>query len=517
MGTRKSVKHVVATKGDLAMVAAGQELFVKAGKRLSYNVLPGQLVAYTDNKDGTTTTVDSSTLTAANIAKLYLGVGVDSNGDGSVDTIQHVGTETLAGCQVERASASSPRCGNPVVKDFLFDCTNCDETYSVAVDYDDNWTRDYAPWNATWARTTASYTTECAQCDDCPADHQCAEIAEALADRLNGELDLKLNEDPYPDWKNPHLPRPFKVTKLHSRSLVYCLNPTTPSGDCETCNSFDGIKSATIDGATVTFTGNLDPGDNTATLRAQLQNIVDQINEAFDDVAPYTGFAYLTGDAQSPCCPLQLHVNTGDATFALQDTADADLAPTETDPFANETLTCGIRVISESMKGDCSCYIEKPLNFYGRRVRVLPYGDGWKTSQWKTKEIQKMELPANFGSWIQWKQYDQDLGGRGRAFRKSNINRGWLNIPDDTSRVQIVTADCAKDYCGYHLAFSQTKQSGVWNAWDTYKVASDVYIPSDDSTTIADWETFINALLALVPGCEGLPSLACSPVNADCA
>lgn len=663
-------KHVVAS-GDYALATAGQTLFTIIGsgsrRRISYNVSPGQIVAYVI-EGGVTRTVDDGTLAAGDIHELYIGVGVDLDGDGVTDDIRHIGIEQVGGCDPREVSTSSPRCGSPQIMDFYFDCTECNETYSVIVRVDDNQTRSYSPWNKSFSEFVGSIVTNCNSCNDCPAEHNCKEIACKLADALNNDLDLKVGSRKYPDWKGQGLPRPFFATRLHSNSFVYCLSPQTEVGGCKDCTYIGAITGALINGTKYTFVGNTNPADATQTFPGQLDGIVQQLNDAFIteysggqvDVNPHAGSAYVTGSYQD-CCPIQLHVNTCDASFILLGPGDVEIVETSnnnpfttygtdtasnncidcgdqdvaargtltfTDQPANgETVvigsktytfqttltdvdgnvqigattadsidnlvsainlstgagtkyaasmtlntqvtasegtgltmvvvaktpgvagnsigttdtvadaswgaatllggadgaaaattqyTCGIRVIAEQIKGDCDCFMDKPLAFYGRKIDILPFGDSWTHGYWKTTEVQAMELPAGFGAFIQWLEYQTLPEGRGRRYDRSNTNKGWANLPGNKARIKnAVTARCDKNYCSYYLKsfvdnIKLDKRRGVTT------VHSNLHIPSTDSTTITAWEDFLTALIALNPNCKSLTVVNCDTDLGSC-
>lgn len=668
---KDTLKHIVAS-GDYALAAAGQPLFtstpIKRNKvKINYNVLPGQLVAYTQS-GGTTLTVDDATLAAADLPNLYIGVGIDLNGDGVTDDIRHFGAEFISGCEPREVGVGSPRCGSPVVRDFYFDCTECDATYSVMVKVDDNRTRSYSPFNKSFAEFTGSVVTKCLSCDDCPVEHNCREVACKLADALNGELDLRVGNESYPDWKGEGLPRPFYVTRLHENSYVYCLSPQTVEGACEECTYLNAISGVVINENTHNLVGTTNPADGTQTLKGQLESIVDQLNYLFqqeyglgvDGANPHAGSAYYTG-SYGECCPLQLHINTCDANFALLDDegevidattsynpfttygtvtdplncidcgefgAQAQGTLTMTDVITNgetvtigtkvytfqDTLTnvdgnvhigadveetldnlrnainlgpgagtdyaaamtlhptvsgtssdattlvvtaktpgtagnsiattetladgswgavvleggtagtintttaypCGIRVIGEKLTPNCDCFIDKPLSFYGRKIEIHPYGEGWKNKPWRVVEVQAMELPSGFGSWIQWLEYQTEPEGRGRRYSRSNINKGWANLPGAKSRIRnATTARCDLDYCSYYIK-SLVERKHLSGQYGTSSIHSHVHIPSGDSTTIGAWEDFLDAFVALNPSCRVIDTVACDTQAATC-
>lgn len=663
-------KHIVAS-GDYALVAPGLPLFTVVGSgnsaRLVYNVMPGQIVAYTIT-GGVATTVDHTTLVAADIYELYVGVGVDLNSDGVTDDIRHLGAENISGCQPREVTASSPRCGGPQVVDFYFDCTQCDETYSVMVRVDDNQTQSFSPWNKSFSEFVGSIVTNCSSCSDCPVEHNCKEVACKLADALNNELTLRVGERLYPDWKGKGLPRPFFATRLHDTSIVYCFTPQTEEGSCTECTYVGAVTAAIINGTEYTFSATTNPLDSTQTLLGQLGSVAAQINDAFNTeysqgqsyVSPHGGSAYVTGSYQQ-CCPIQLHVNTCDSTFTLLDDSAEPISPqTTTNPFTtygtvandancvdcgddvgskasgtltltdqpanNETVAiggktytfqtvltdvdgnvliggtteasldnlvnainlgpgagttyaasttahptvtaqdgagltvvvtandegtagnaiattdalgnggwggsfltggvdgtlgstvfpCGIRIIAEQIKGTCDCFIDKPLSFYGRKINVLAFGDGWKGKPYKAVEIQAMELPAGFGSLIQWFEYQTLPEGRGRRYDRSNINKGWANLPGKKARVRnAVTARCDLNYCSYYMKFFVEKRY-ISDEYGVVTIHSNLHIANGDSTTITAWENFFDALIGLNPTCKVIGTVACDAALGSC-
>lgn len=548
---KKDIQKHIVTAGNYGFAAAGQPLFSYVGKgksaRIIYNVAPGQLVAYTVT-NGVTLTVTGATLAASDIYELYVGVGVDLNGDGVTDDIRHIGIEHVSGCQPREVSTSSPRCGGPQVTDFYFDCTKCDETYSVMVRVDDNQTRSFSPWNKSFSEFVGSIVTNCSSCDDCPVEHNCKEVACKLADALNGELDLKIGNNGYPDWKGQGLPRPFFATRLHANSTVYCLGPKTDAELCEDCTYIDAIGGANINGTFYPFTGVVNPADDTQAFIGQVDSIVAQLNEAFiteysqgqEGVNPHAGSAYATGSYQQ-CCPIQLHVNTCDETFELLDNSNgtgiegSPIYGVKTNPFTvhgtvttpldcidcddsptSSAFPCGIRVIAEQIKGDCNCYIDQPLAFYGRKIEILPFGEGWRGKPWRVKEVQAMELPSGFGAWIQWLEYQDLPEGRGRRFSRSNVNKGWANLPDKKSRIKnAVTAKCDKNYCSYYMK-SFVEKKKLSDEYGVITVHSNVHIPNTDATTIAAWELFFSALIGFNPSCKQLTTVSCDEVIGVC-
>ena len=227
MARKSSIERHVVTSGNLPMATAGKPLYTcpVKGKQVFYNVAPGQLVAFTEEIGQIPVIVDKSTLDSTHIPTLKFGVGLASD-DGAVHELRLVGADDISGCHLDSASVSGPKCGTPEVKDFFFDCTKCNETYSLRVKYDDNSTRSYAPAYKSSAEVTGSVFTECHSCNDCAPEHNCKEVACKLVDAINNERELKIGDNLYPDWKQGNgVKFPFRAVRLHERSLVYCISP----------------------------------------------------------------------------------------------------------------------------------------------------------------------------------------------------------------------------------------------------------------------------------------------------
>lgn len=523
----------VVTKGDYAMVTGGANLIVgtrKSGKGLSFNVAPGQPVAFYVNA-GVATTVDDSNLTADILkAGIHIGVGVDTDGDGLVDDIRLIGQDRTAGCYISEFRTIAPQCGVPEVKDLLFKDIKCDKTYSAMVTVDDNLTRSFAPWNKTELEfvgsTVYSCGTECDNCSEGTADS--GEVACRLVDSLNEEFELKIFGEDYPDFKNRRrIPRPYRAVKLHSNSFVYCFTPTGSS--CEGCTHIDAIPEIRVNDTVITLVGTTNPADSTQTLTAQLQLVAEQIEAAFEEeIGKHSGSAYVTG-GYGKCCTVELHVNTCDDTFDLLDDQGADITPCDTsDPLAEvftledncvdcgdqaqtETYEAGIRVIAEQLKPECDVFLDKPLASYGRFLTVDAIGDGWECSKSRRRIAQAATSPVNFGGHVQWKEYQVPPGGRGREFSRGNNHQGWLGLPGKKARVRnaISHSECNTSYCEYVVeGYIPTKLADHQDS--RMKYFSSVFIPQGDSTTTASFEQFLLAIETLNPGtCSSLNAVSC--------
>lgn len=531
-------KHIV-TAGDYNLVPAGQNLFdcpnCKAGKggKIFFNVAPGQLVAYTISPTTLLPiTVDSTTLESVT-GDLYIGVGIDTDGDGAADDVRLLAGEKFNKCLINETSLSKPACGQPQILGAYIDCIKCWETYAVQFKYSDNRTRSFGSSRADQEEITVSVSPECGGCTDCPAEANRDEVICKLVDALNGEFDTSINGQLYPDRKGFYPERPYRAVRLHENWYTYCIDPIASACDCENCNVVDAIVSATINNEVVTFSGNLNPADNTQTYIAQLKNIAQQIECAFEEKFGHnSGFAYVTGGGPDKCCPYALHVVTCDDNFVLTGSEGTIATCDSINPFPTFTnkLTCvdcsgspattytpdkGLAVIIEQPDLDCGCYIDKPLAWYGRTGELTFIKDLDKKSPIiKAAELLSPKFPENFGAWIQWLEYSQETGGRGRNYRDINAQQGWLGLPDSQSRANnaISFSNCKKSYCSWYIGHNEVRHPSLTKSVALNSLKSFIHIPSDDLNTIADWEEFYGILLGLNGNsCTVLSSGSCLP------
>ncbi len=513
--TTQIQRHIVG-KGNRALVAKDTPVYQLAGGRIHYNVAPGQFVAYFESSDGQIPlAIEAADITSKNVHRVRFGVGYSTNGV-TVDAIRYLGTEKIGNCDIEHMSVASPKCGNPAVRDFYFDCVSCDETYTIAVGVDDNFTRSFAPLQKSYAEYFGSYVPDCTTCDGCDTEVDCKDIVHGLVESIRGDRGVMIGDKPYPDYRKPDLCPPFHITAICPVSRVYCLSFTDPDSECEKCETVSAITEVTIGGTAYPLVGTVLPDDTSQTARVQLQSVVDQINQLFDDnLGLDMGRAYLTGVNASSCCPLQLHVNTSDDTFAI-----TGLTPAEDyNPFdvgqPGEGFSCGIRVIAAPIEGDCSCYIDKAAAFYGANIRIEARGDGFQDS--KEVAVQNMELPGQFGRLIQWMEVAQDRGGSGRNYSAGHQGGTFLGVPRDDSRyVASYMAECEEDYCSYYIRSREHIRNQASGKPDSFLIDSYIHVPSGDDVTQTAVEEFLTLWADLSITCADEPVISCTPLDPSC-
>lgn len=520
MANTQITKHVVVD-GDLGLKTAGVPLYALRGGKIQYNVTVGQPVAYLKDSEGRIpTTVVTADINDANKHRIRFGVGHSTKFNGVVDSIRHIGAEEIGNCDIEHMSVASPTCGNPAVQDFFFDCVSCDETYGIEIGVRDNFTQSYTKTQKDYIDYVAAYVPNCKNCNDCDGTVTCDEVVDGLLDNLLQPNGLVLpNGLPYPDYVNFKDDLPFDVHKLYNRELTYCLSFAAPASDCEGCNQLTAFANITIGGVEIDLTDIVTPTDDTVLFKAQLEQVVAVINDGFDASTTVKGKAYITGVNYNTCCPMQLHVNTNDADFAIN-VNDGGLpvllAPkVDKDPFTDTGFTCGIRVIAAPLSGDCECLITKPLAMYGRKVRIQALEGGFKDS--KSVDIQKMEFPGQFGTLIQYQELTQDLGGSGRNYSAGNQVGTWLGGPRADAKVRnAITAKCDKDYCSYYVR-SRSHYLNQADQQDSRVIDSFIHVESDATTANAEIKAFLDKWATLSTSCIDVPEIQCTPLSVSCA
>lgn len=519
MANVQITRHIVVN-GDLGLKTAAIPLYALVGGKIQWNVSVGEPVAYLTDKTGRIpVTTSTATIDDTNKHRVRFGVGHSTGFNGVVDSIRHAGSEEMGNCDIEAMSVASPTCGNAEVKDLYFDCVNCDDAYTVELGVRDNFTQSYAPKMKDYANWYASYTPNCKNCNDCDGTTTCDEVVDGLMDNLLQPNGRTLpNGKPYPDYVHPKDDFPFDVHKVYTRSLVYCLSFEAPASECVSCNQLTAFDNVTIGGVAIDLTGVVTPTDNTAIFRSQLEQVTAIINDAIAADDAVNGRAYITGVNYNTCCPLQLHINTDDATLAIVDNALATLVPIETNPFdvgqPGEGFTCGIRIIAAPLSGSCETLITKPLAMYGRKVSIRAIGDGFKDS--READIQKMEFPGQFGTLIQYQELTQDRGGSGRGYSGGNQVGTWLGGPRADSKVRnAITAKCGADYCSYYVR-SRVHFINQFDQQDSKIMDSFVHVESDATTANAEIKAFLDKLASLSTACRDVPEIQCTPLATTC-
>lgn len=536
MSNVKYIEKVLVTDGNLGFVPAATPLYTSIKKsayrtQTVYNVVPKQLVAWVDKKDGTIPlTVTPATLTAADLPFLHIGVGYDGDGDGIVEAIRQFGPDNAEACAITKFNAAAPQCGMPEIKALYPGCLDC-EPLTVRVRVSDSATRSFGSWKTTdFAEFVGSYTPDCATCGDCDKTVDCDEYICGLVDDLNADVEYKIYGEYYPDYMGDTIKRPFKAVKLHSNWYSFCFAPSGTT--CKDCYQIDALESFTIgegeDAETIDFISVTNPADNTQTLITQLEFAAKQIENAIQEkFGRHAGWTVLSKGI-GECCGVQLHVVTCDDGFILTD-SEGPVAVCENaiDPEGQFTVTgtckqcgstetpdvrtCGIAIIADQDKLDCDCFLEFAPAFTGRTIEI-DVTQGKDISKYsKRKTLQEGRLPSGFGAEVQFDEYRQLAGYSGYDYSNGNNPTGNLGLPDKTARIRkAVTADCKKSYCLYEFEGRFQREFGVNNGPINRPINTRVWVPQNDLVTQAAVEDLAVAIATLNPGtCRVLTPVGC--------
>lgn len=478
----------LATSGNRAVKAAGEPVWTAYG----LNVYSGELVVFNPKTNLTVAAVD-----VLNQDRVSVAVGVGTPGRNAT-SLRYLAGEDFNLCSATiDADVTAPTCAVPQMVDVFFDCTKCDETYTMEILLDDSLVRSRYNVNEK-AKYIYTAATECGGCDDCETEAPCSVVQKSIVDQIN----LKYNDDPttavYFQRRNPENQyQPFRALPLfNSANSVkeYCL--PLSDGMCQDCEYISGgiygitIGETDFDFVAAGIVGNTTPD--------QIPGIIKQINAAFES-AGVSGYAHATRGLHN-CCNLCIQISSG-TPFTLLDFEEGEIVPSaQYNPFtvAESTLTCGFRVIADPVTVDCLCDWPANLpvpNYYGRTVEIHKVGEGWVKDNFSIYNAQAQVLPEGFGYFYQDKERYQHNGGNGRDYRYSNRKVGIIGLPDKFSRDSNTTINCQENYCVYNILSTATKNLRFNNAFSvTNTDASWVLIPSGDDVTQISWETYLSEL-----------------------
>lgn len=529
--------RVLVTKGDFDFPATGLPLYtIKKGKgrktRRIYNgaIKVGQPVLWLNpaTVGAVPETVDVASITAANIGKLHIGVAVSTGKNGVVDAIREISYGELGGCQIEGLGAYGPKCGLSEIKALYPKCLNCDGL-TLKIKVQDNLTRSFLPKRVT-EDIIVNYTPQCKECDSCDRTPTCEEFMCGLVDQINGDLESwEINGLPYPGPQARDIDRRVRAAKLHDPAnggqfLSYCIVPE--SSDCsDKCDRIGALTTFTVDGTAIPFEGLVDSADDSKTLISQLHEAAAQIEEGLCEVLGRHGGVAFLDKGLGNCCGIQLYVSTCDPTFEI-----AGLTPCEDaleifpeftkgsycqDCSSDEeasTPTCGIAIIGKQYDIDCGCYPEDVPNFPLTTfdIEVIDHENVLSTN-FDTAHIQKGRIASNYGTQVQWREYNQKVAGEGFDFLEGNTYSGKLGLPDRNSKINnIITADCEQSYCTYFVRSLIKATTFVRPEERLFKQFGELNVPYGDATTRASVEALFTKFVEVNPqACSDLEAVVC--------
>lgn len=502
----------IASEGNLAVKAGGDPLYPDGtGDTLDLRV--GEIVVFDPKNNVTLAAGDIAT--AENIA---IGVGYGKGEPGTIaEGIRHLDNGKNLCKTVYKANAAAPVCPCAQQYDFYFDCTQCDETYTLELLLDDSLVRSRYGTNEK-AKYIYTINTECCNCDDCSPEHNCEELSCKFVDQINQNFCT----DPskivrFQRRSMDHQYQPFHALPLFDVADSWKELELTPAAD----GTVADITSVDVNGTVTTFVGTTVPGDATKTYVSQLSRVEEQLNAALESTGG-RAFIYVPAFGE---CDVKIYVSScvavtlTDHIWTLTENPFEDITygpDCQTCGATASTFspTCGFRIITDPVDVSCLCDFppnEPVPNYYGRTIEGQFLGDGWVCKNFYTKEVCEQVLPENFGYFFSDAARFQSTGGIGKDYRRTNTRRGLVGLPDEYSRASnaSVGIDCGKLYCAYDIVPTQGIADTTYNNALTYynKSKTTVLIPSADSTTITSWETYLAALAT-----RGI----CVPVTLEC-
>lgn len=524
----------LATYGDQALVTGGTQVVTdKSSGDVVFNVRTGQLVVW--NPD-TNLALDAADIPTA--TKVAIGVGMGPK-NGMANDILHIGGDKFDFCSTNiSASVTAPTCGYPQIVDLFFDCTECDEVYTLEVLLDDSLVRSRFQVNE-WAKYPFQIVTECYSCDSCDPAHNCKEISCKLVDAINGKTNpdvMKLTR--FINSDSAYQYQPFSAARLFTGAVAskeFCLSRADLP--CETCGAVGGITGVDIDGNAVVFTNTTDPADNTITYEEQLSSIIDQTNAALDLYAP--GGRAVLRPALGKCCEDVIEINSSATAIHFDRpagaggqldpkreynpyTAKIQSAICKDDAASQTTFACGVRLFAHAY--DIAHDPAYPPNLsvpntWSRTLDVQFVGDGWKYKNFHAEIREEQVLPVGLGYVYKDKaHYGQHKGGSARNFRYSNKRIGRLGLPDAASRA--VNApnliDDKERYCVWNLMSTKGMRNGNHNGADVWNLSPTwLLIPDGDTTTVNAWTPVLVALQARGVCSGSIPNVVCGNASDD--
>lgn len=181
MATTNPVFQVLVTKGNLAALGPGLKPDALA---------PGQIGIFNYH---TGLSVDGNTI--PDVRDTYIAVGIDRDGNGTIDDIL-----TSAGQMIQRTNVTgyNAKCYSPALPKIV-ELTNfkaqCETDYAVKIEVRSQ--RGYALHGYNQIAKTFNYTTACCDtenCNTCP-DGDCNELAVGLAAAINTDPDKVFKAD----------------------------------------------------------------------------------------------------------------------------------------------------------------------------------------------------------------------------------------------------------------------------------------------------------------------------------
>lgn len=524
MSSYNRITTIVGNK-DIALRAAGQKIDLcttgNCPGGCKFNAVPGEILIIDLEK--------RETIAVAQIATVKkLGIAQALGDNGCVSDLKFLFHQDFNLCDHKfGVNVASPKCGQGQIVDvWLPNCTATDSTVGFGIELDDSIVRATNGYNEkllyNWV--VDNYKAGCKTCDETAV---CDELVCQLVDKINGTFQpdpMKVSHHGFTnDMCNKY--QPFRAARLYpgtgtAKNFNLTLSPTS---GCDTCIYVPAIKGIKINDVATNFTYTVDPTDNTKSLVAQIDRIVDLINEA---LKPIGGYAYRM-KGLGKCCDYKIQINTCATVKLIGASADIDPTSVENiaasqdadvicrdcgDTPAPETLTCGLRIFVDTVDVPCNCAYPDSVpgpNTYIRTIKPMLLADDNSTGSLYVVEKQAPERPEGFGYYYQQLQRRESTGGPGRDKRYTNAYFGEsLILPDAGSRDSNIDVQCDSTYCVYDFDINHSAIGKHNNALGYHNRDRGIVLIKKSNTTLKDdWEEILTALQS-----RGL----CTTINVTC-
>lgn len=392
---KSSSSYIIPVDGTQAIVPAGplQAVPAQSGGPAPYIIPPNRLIIADEN-------LQNSLGAAPNPATnptIHFGVGVDINGNGTVDYIRW--SSPFTAVSPETYDSDRPECGQSDIVDWTFsDCIRRGAPYTVEIVLKNNETESYNR-KEQGDRWSFTFTPSWDNCEDCSEVVSADELMCGIYNKINkldapGDWDVRLNGE----LVSSEIDIPFGVSKLFDANqgvgdttFEFVFSPDqTDDSTCENCINYPDLGGFTANGGAIDVDFSIpvtDVGGNFYTKKGLFERAAREIKEALGG----HGDA-IVRECTGPCCDLILEVNTCYTDFALEDSEGAPIAPTNaSNPFTAITVyqeceDCDHPAATKMHKAG--------LRFYGKPPYVEP--NSLKTNNVPETTVTRVEVyPVN--------------------------------------------------------------------------------------------------------------------------
>lgn len=433
---------VLPTSGDSGLLSAGQALSTLS---------PGQLGIFDANTN--------LSIAAIGNQKVYLALGVDTNGDGSLNDIVKSAGFYLTKAQVKAISAACYTTPVPMV--FQVDDFNadCDTEYGIKIEFRSQEIYRTHGYNQA-AKTYLIKTSCCEKCTECNSG-SCVEVAKRLADNINADEE-----------------------KLLTASLIGF------KGSLEVATGASAAGDITIGIGSTNVTVTVANGDTTSEVAAKINTAIN--------AAEITGVvAVVDGDivtVYNTSAVALSFTDTGSTSVAVTDVDVAKTVITDTETFKlenpNGCLKLEVATNLSSIRDFCGINAKY---FNPRELVVIPTLISGFDCNGKITVTQ--DVVFGQGSGYDVKQLEYTAGGwngNPGPYRQSALH----GLPKD---IDYLTSG-STNYNLFNVSYDLNSVGG-FQEFDNH-LETIIAIPCSDTTTYTAIKTVFDNLVSTVPDAQ---------------